>query len=185
MYAHALVQALRAQVALGDQITDADLARPSHCEGWTVKEVLNHSIGVTLKFTAFARGETDAPRTPPGDLIGDDHREALRAAALGAEQAWTHADLSRTCRMSFGTFSASTAAGLNLFDVLAHGWDVAGPTGNRFVMPDSVWNAGLRAAREVIGDDRDSNHYGLPLPSDGASPRTAFLAYLGRADADA
>jgi len=42
---------------------------------------MNHSIGVTMKFADFAAGGSDHPRTPPGDLVGRDHRLALRSAA--------------------------------------------------------------------------------------------------------
>src|SRR6185437_14064373 len=51
------------------------------CPGWSVRDVMNHSIGVTMKFADFAAGGSDHPRTPPGDLVGRDHRLALRSAA--------------------------------------------------------------------------------------------------------
>jgi hypothetical protein len=38
-------------------------------------------------------------------------------------------DMTRWCRMSFSTFPAGLAAGINLFDVLAHSWDIATATG--------------------------------------------------------
>src|SRR4029077_11266188 len=53
----------------------------SPCPGWSVRDVMNHSIGVTLKFADFAAGGSDHPRPPPTDLVGRDHNQALRAAA--------------------------------------------------------------------------------------------------------
>jgi hypothetical protein len=41
-----------------------------------VRDVMNHSIGVTMKFARFAAGGSDHPRTPRGDLVGRDHRLA-------------------------------------------------------------------------------------------------------------
>jgi hypothetical protein len=70
---------------------------------------MNHSIGVTLKFADFATGGNDHPRTPPGDLVGRDHRLALRSAAAAARAAWTSADMARPCHLPFGTFPASLA----------------------------------------------------------------------------
>jgi hypothetical protein len=82
-----------------------------------VRDVLNHSIGVTIKFTGFAAGATDHPRPPAGDLVGSDHALALRSAAGSGRAAWASADMTRRCHLSFGTFPASLAAGINLFDV--------------------------------------------------------------------
>jgi len=48
---------------------------------------MNHSIGVTMKFADFAAGGSDHPRTPSGDLVGRDHRLALRSAAAAARAA--------------------------------------------------------------------------------------------------
>lgn len=183
-YPEALAEALEAQVRLGDAIEESDLALASSCAGWRIRDVLNHSVAVTLKFAAFARGETDRPRTPPGDHLRDDHRAALRTAATTALVAWNRVDPDRTCHLPFGTFPASTAAGINLFDVLAHCWDVAGPTGNSLSIPDHLWTTGSRAARAVIGEERDHNHFGPPLEIDTISPRAEFLAFLGRADVD-
>ncbi len=182
MYIEALLQALAAQVVLSDNIDGPDLQLASRCEGWLVRDVVNHSIAVTLKFAAFASGETDSPRTPPGDHIGHDHRSAIRRAAGNAEHAWRRVDRTRVCHLPFGSFPASTAAGINLFDVLAHSWDVAGPTANPLPVADDVWAAGLSAARVVIGDERDPRHYGRPHETGSASPtpRQEFLAYLGR-----
>ena len=104
---------------------------------------MNHSIGVTLKFADFAAGGNDHPRTPPGDLVGRDHRLALRSAAGAARAAWVSADMARPCHLPFGTFPAGLAAGINLFDVLAHTWDIAAATGVALECADDLWQAGL------------------------------------------
>lgn len=180
MYPEALSEALRCQVDLGDSISESDLALPSRCQGWRVRDVLNHSIAVTVKFAAFARGDTDRPRTPMGDHLGGGHRSALRTAATVAQAAWDEADLDRSCHLPFGTFSASMAAGINLFDVLAHCWDVEGPTRSQLAIPDHLWTTGLEAARAAIGPERDLDHFGPALETSTTSPRALFLAFLGR-----
>jgi hypothetical protein len=45
---------------------------------------MNHSLGVTRKFAGFAAGGSDHPRTPRGDLVGRDHRLALRSVVVAA-----------------------------------------------------------------------------------------------------
>jgi uncharacterized protein (TIGR03086 family) len=144
---------------------------------------MNHSIGVTLKFADFAAGGSDYPRTPPGDLVGRDHRLALRSAAAAARAAWASADMARPCHLPFGTFPASLVARINLFDVLAHTWDIAAATGVALVCADDLWQAGLEAARTVIGPGRDPRQYAPEIPvARVASPRQRFLAFTGRAE---
>lgn len=183
LVAEALVAALETQVKTGRQVRGPQLPLTSPCPGWSVRDVLNHSIGVTIKFTGFAAGATDHPRPPAGDLVGSDHALALRSAAESAGAAWASADMTRRCHLSFGTFPASLAAGINLFDVLAHTWDIAIATGVTVQCSDDLWDAGLDAARMVIGSSRDVRHYAAEVPvSVAASPRQRFLAFLGRSE---
>lgn len=177
-----LREALRLQVETVRHIGDKDLQAPSRSCGWSIGQVLQHSLGVTRKFTDFAAGRTNRPHAPTGDLLTPDHRSAFERAAMNADEAWRRTDMTRACHLAFGTFSASAAAGINLFDVLAHTWDVAEPIRLSFPCPDELWDAGLRAAKGVIGSNRDPTHYGPRLSTSvDAGPRERFLAYLGRA----
>ena len=93
------------------------------------------------------------------------------------------ADTARPCHLPFGTFPASLAAGINLFDVLAHTWDIAAATGVALECADDLWQAGLEAARAVIGPGRDPRQYAPKIPvAVTASPRQRFLAFTGRAE---
>jgi uncharacterized protein (TIGR03086 family) len=169
------------QVELGDRLEESQLVLPTPCAGWSVREVLNHSIGVTLKFAEFASGATDRPRPPAGDLLGADHRVALRAAAASSKVAWASVDATRRVDLSFGVFSTDLAAGINLFDLLAHTWDIAVATGLAVECPDRLWLEGLEAAQAVIGAERDLDHYAAERPVAGSAPaRVRFLAFLGR-----
>jgi len=177
----ALLAALEVQVAVGQRVEPSQLTLASPCPGWSVRDVLSHSLAVTTKFTDFAAGRTDRPRTPVGDLVGPDHRAALRTVATAATAAWRTTDLGRVCHLPFGTFGAADAAGINAFDVLGHTWDLAEATGQRVTCPDELWAAGLDAARLVIGPNRDLTHYAAEVPATGdATPMARFLAYLGR-----
>ncbi|WP_285572410.1 TIGR03086 family metal-binding protein [Actinoallomurus iriomotensis] len=175
----ALGAALEAWRDLLDQVTPAELGLPTPNPGWDVADVVDHSIAVTRKFTAFARGATDRPRTR--DLVAADHRAAFDAAADGARAAWRHADPRRSCHLPFGTFPAELAAGINLFDLLAHGWDVAQATGATFTCSPRAWETGLDATWRVIGERRDPRHYAPEVPvAPGASAQVRLLCFLGR-----
>jgi uncharacterized protein (TIGR03086 family) len=173
--------ALDAWVGVGDEIHPHQLVLASMCDTWTMRDVLNHTIGVIDKFASFAAGLTDAPHAPPGDLVGEDHHEAMRAAQHAARSAWATHDAGRRCHLPFGTFSAEVAAGINLFDVLAHTWDIATPLGLSWHCPDSVWAAGLDAAIAAIGDERNRDQYEEQHPTGlGDPPDVRLLCFLGR-----
>ena len=91
------------------------------------------------------------------------------------------ADMERPCHLPFGTFPASLAAGINLFDVLAHTWDIAAATGVAWSARRSVaggWKPpGGHRARP------DPRQYAPEIPvAAAASPRQRFLAFTGRAE---
>lgn len=182
-YIEALLRALAAQVQVGDAIEPSQLGAPSPCPGWSVRDVMNHSLGVTLKFVDFASGATDHPDPPPGDLVGTDHGAGLRAAAEAAHVAWVTTNSARRCHLPFATFSADLAAGCNLVDALAHTWDIASATGVDLECPDELWEIGLEAARAVIGAERDLRHYApVVLVGCRATARSRFLGFVGRVD---
>ncbi|HEY7013858.1 MAG TPA: TIGR03086 family metal-binding protein [Streptosporangiaceae bacterium] len=178
-----LLAALDVQARTGQQIRPEQLSLSTPCPLWPVREVLNHSIGVTLKFASFAAGHTDRPRAPAGDLVGNDHALALRSATGAARVAWASTDLTRLCYLPFGTFPAGLAAGINLFDVLAHTWDMGTAAGVALHCGDELWAAGLDAACAVLGPGRDQRHYAAAIPAGAAAPpRQRFLAFLGRSE---
>jgi uncharacterized protein (TIGR03086 family) len=177
----ALVESLEAQVELVGSSSRSDLAGPSKCPDWTYCDVLVHSIAVTLRFARFASGETDRPELPSGDLVGSNPARSLRVAARKAQFAWASVDRSRVCHLSFGDFDAEAAAGVNLVDVLAHGWDISPLSGRWLNCRNPVWKVGLSAAQAIIGPDRDPRHYGPELVTGPtATSQERFLGYLGR-----
>ena len=89
--------------------------------------------------------------------------------------------MSRSCRLGFGVFPAETAAGINLFDVLAHTWDIAATIPIDLDEDNELWAAGLDAARDVLGSARDPIHYAPEIPIPAEAPAMHhFLAFLGR-----
>ena len=181
----ALIHALIETEAAFARLTALDLARPTCCPGWNVRQVLHHTTAITRKFAAFAAGGTDAPRTPFRDLLGADPTREFVATASTARRAWASVDLARTCHLPFGTFTAEQAAGVNLFDLLAHYSDIAHSIGSAVTGPTEVWETALDAARQVVGDaDRDLDHYARAQPVAPDAPLSEQLrAYLGRVPA--
>jgi uncharacterized protein (TIGR03086 family) len=182
----ALIHALtETEVAFG-RLTVVDMARPTCCSGWNVRQVLDHTTATTSKFAAFAAGDTDAPRTPAGDLLGSDPARAFAATASTARRAWASVDRARRCHLPFGVFTAEQAAGINLFDLLAHYSDITDAVGTAITGTVRIWQTALEAARRVVGDeDRDLDHYAPAQPVAPDAPVSEQLrAYLGRLPRD-
>jgi uncharacterized protein (TIGR03086 family) len=180
-FVSALPAALRVQVDVMSQVCADDLGRPSACAGWTIRQALNHSLGVTRKFTEFASGDTDTPRTPAGDLVGEDPCAAVRDSAIRSARAWMHTDLERVCVLPFAQVDADVAAGINLYDVVAHTWDIAMPLGLDLPCDVALWAVALQAAETALNITRDPQHFGQPVAVDtDAPPQVRFLALLGR-----
>jgi uncharacterized protein (TIGR03086 family) len=179
----ALARALTETEAAFRRLSVLELGRPTCCPEWNVRQILNHTTATTSKFAAFAAGETDAPRTPSGDLLGSDPARAFAATASTARRAWASIDLTRRCRLPFGTFTAEQAAGINLFDLLAHYSDITHAVGTAVTGTAELWQSALDAAGQVVGEeDRDLDHYAPAQPVAPDAPVSEQLrAYLGRA----
>jgi uncharacterized protein (TIGR03086 family) len=142
-----------------------DVTRPSRCEGWSIAEVIAHVVTVTDRFTAFA---ADEPVSPSPDL---------RTAIARSGAAWAAVDLSRTCTLSFGTFDAPTAAGINAFDALVHGWDVAA-AGVAYGPPDDLVLAATTVAEALVWDERQYRRPPASAPT--GTPLQRLLVLTGR-----
>jgi uncharacterized protein (TIGR03086 family) len=134
-----------------------------------------------MKFTAFASGATDRPVGPKADPLGANPSAAVEEVMAAARLAWADVDRTRICHLPFGDLDATRAAGVNLFDVLAHGWDVGEVRGFRFTCDEEVWGAGLESAHDLLDPWRDPAHYGPELdPGPSASTELQLLAFAGR-----
>jgi uncharacterized protein (TIGR03086 family) len=129
--------------------SDGDHSTP--CPDWNVHQLLNHMIATTAKFTAFARGETDSPHTPSGDLVGAAFQPAYWEAVRASTAAWALPQPSRrVCHLPFGDFSADEAADINLFDVVVHGWDLATAGELDYSVPASLSDRALAVAERLV-----------------------------------
>lgn len=121
----ALEEALHGASEVVRRLESRHMSLATPCPGWSVADVLNHVVATTTKFTQFAEGQTDTPRTPRGDLLLADPWLAFEQCRAASATAWRTVDWQRTCRLPFGAFSAAFAAAINTFDALVHTWDLA------------------------------------------------------------
>jgi uncharacterized protein (TIGR03086 family) len=163
----------------GDQWKDE-----TPCEGWDVRELVNHIVSGNFWAGELARGKTveDVGDRLDGDVLGDDAVAAYDESARAASEAF-HAPgaLEAPCAVSYGPVPGEVYLGHRFIDVLIHGWDVAKPTGQDTKLDPEL----VEACWAVIEPQKDlllgSGAFGTDhaVPS-GADRQTALLTLLGR-----
>jgi uncharacterized protein (TIGR03086 family) len=180
VHARAL-QSARSAVA---GVTDDQWAEVSDCDGWTVRELVNHIVSGNYWAAELADGKSidDVGSGLDGDLLGADATAAYDASAAAADAAFrAPGAMEAPCAVSYGPVPGEVYCGHRFLDVLVHGWDVARSTGQ-----DTTLDPGLvEACFEVLEPQQDmllgSGMFGTvqAVPS-GAGRQTQLLAVLGR-----
>lgn len=179
-----LADGLRGTGDVIDRVVPARLAAPSPCAGWAVRDVVAHLVAVTDKFTRFAGGETDAPRSRPVADIDSDPRTAYHIAAHESTAAWSaHPEaLAQVCTLPFGAFDGVVVAAINLFDVVVHGSDIACGAGVDARIDESVAEFLLPIASALATfEARSDGQYAPAQPAGAEAPASVrLLAVTGR-----
>jgi len=99
------------------------------CTDWTVRQLVHHLIGMNRVFAALLAGQPPPPR-PPVDHVEDDPVGAYHDSAAGLQAAFCQPGvLDRTYHGPLGTATGADRLQIRLYDLLAHGWDLAQATG--------------------------------------------------------
>ncbi|WP_034264137.1 TIGR03086 family metal-binding protein [Actinospica robiniae] len=175
--------ALRTVVA---PLTEADLAKPTPCEQWTVAQVLQHAAGDQLAYVAAITGEggpTDNPFAPSGTL--DRSAAELAEAAISASAAaWATVPQSAETVPSplpQGALAPQLAVGYCSLDAAVHAWDIAVATGQPSPLTPELAKRLMTAATELTEPLRGWGAYATAIaPENGDDEAAALLRYLGR-----
>lgn len=179
-----LEQVVQGTGAVVDAVRPDQLALPTPCSGWTVGGLLNHVVGVSEKVGKSVSGETDHPRTTPGDRLGKDWQARYWETAAVVVQG-VRADpatLARTCYLPYGTFGGEVALAIYIFDVHVHGWDLATAIGCPYPGDERVASIALEVARLIVTpESRAQGQYAQSNSvAPGASVTHQLLAFTGR-----
>jgi uncharacterized protein (TIGR03086 family) len=168
-------------------VTADQWAARTPCDGWTVRDLVNHLVGENRWMPPLLSGRTIADvgselgGALDGDLLGDDPIKAWDLAARDAQAAVAAADLHRTVHLGFGDAPAQEYLTQVAADHLIHYWDLAVAIGARDTLgPDLVESvAGWFASQE--SGYRQAGAIG-PRPElpDAAGPQARLLAMFGR-----
>lgn len=176
-------EALLGTDAVVRAVTDADLARPTPCEGWSVADLLAHMIGQQEGF-ASAVSDGDAPRSAYAPVAYTP--DAWRGSVERLLRAFDAADLAaEVIEIEFSPrpLPVDVLLGAQLLDAAVHGWDVARSLGRDHTPSDAVVAAVAEVARPIADDDRRAAA-GFFGPAVGGIPDLTMwdgiLAHLGR-----
>lgn len=147
------------------------------CDEWTVRDLLEHMIGVVAGLGAAAAG-----KEPVSFALDDDPTPQFRAVAATALSGWrTPGVLDRVVDGGAGPMPGRVLAGINLLDTATHTWDLAIATGQPGELPEPVAAAAMEASQMIVSPEIRPGRFGpeQPMPP-GASPTRRLVAFLGR-----
>jgi uncharacterized protein (TIGR03086 family) len=148
-------QAVQESVRLVEQVTAADLARPTPCTDWTLHGLLRHMATQHYGFAAAAAGDGDLARWRLRPL-GDDPVAAYRAAsdcvltAFAADGVLTREFPLPEFKHDL-TFPAPQAISFHFIDYVVHSWDVAKTLDLQARFDPALLDVALDVARAVPG----------------------------------
>ena len=134
----------------------ADLAGPTPCADWDLRTLLRHFVGTSGAFV------TD-------QLAGQVEAMSL---AWSRPEAWTGS-------IEGARMPAPAVGELGLIELMLHGWDVAGATGQSLHVSDELGAELLRCLEPTLGQGREFEVYGpevacrqarRPSPEPSGSP---------------
>ena len=173
----ALDQSLQHTQTVIAGVSTSDYDRPTPCEGWTVRDLLEHMVGVVAGIGAAASGTAPEPFS-----LGDDLAAQFEKIAAANVSAWRQPGvLEKIVDGPAGPMPGSVLAGINLLDTATHTWDLAKATGQDTRLPDDVARAALEASRQIISAEIRPGRFGpeLAAPAD-ANPTQELVSFLGR-----
>ena len=176
-------QALAATRKTVAGIGDDQWEQPTPCQGWSVRELLNHVVAGNWWAVELAGGRTidDVGSALDGDVLGSDPLDAYDRSADAAAVFEAPGALERPCAVSYGPVPGFVYAGHRFIDVLIHGWDLASATGQSTDLDPQLVDACWAVITPQLELLQASGAFGRDLRDHGAAtPQASLLAALGR-----
>jgi uncharacterized protein (TIGR03086 family) len=135
---------------------------------------------MNLAFAALLSDE--APPERGADRIGDDPVGAYRDSGSLLKAAFDRPGvLERTFHGPPGAATGRDRLQVRLYDLLAHGWDLARATGQPVELPNDLAEQALAFARAQLSTQARTGRFGpAQAVSDGAPAIDRLAAFLGR-----
>jgi uncharacterized protein (TIGR03086 family) len=184
-------RAVELSAAIVAQAEPEDLARPTPCGAWTLRELLDHMITQHHGFAAASQGRGGDPQVwqvvHPDDPIADYEAAARLVTDTFAQPGTLERAFELPEISPAAAFPAAQAVSFHFVDYVVHGWDVARSLDVPFEPSEDLAQAALVVARRV--PDRENRlaekaafRPSLPSPPGGSSLDQVLTA-LGRSPA--
>jgi uncharacterized protein (TIGR03086 family) len=176
-----LARSFAAVGELIDAIQPDQWSAPTQCLDWTVHRLLEHLVGKNLVFTAVL-AEQPLPQRGEGVPSGQLARAYHESAAVLLDAFAQPGVLDRSYQGPLGAATGAQRLKIRMYDLLAHGWDLAQALGRPADLPEDTAEASLAFAR---ADGRavqpGGGCFSPPRHIDDAAPAIERLvAFLGR-----
>jgi uncharacterized protein (TIGR03086 family) len=179
-----LDQLARSFAAVGeliDAIKADHWSAPTQCLDWNVHRLVEHLVGKNLVFSAVLAGLPLPQRGDgaPSDVLARAYRESAADLLDGFGQPGV---LDRSYLGPLGAATGAERLKIRMYDLLAHGWDLAQALGRPAVLPEDAAEASLAFARADGRAVRPGGGcFGPARPvADGAPAIARLVAFLGR-----
>jgi uncharacterized protein (TIGR03086 family) len=174
----------RALAAVGELIAKVrpdQWSAPTPCTDWTVRQLVNHLIGMNRVFIALLADEPPPPRRGP-DYVEDDPGGSYRETAIALQTAFAHPGaLERSYSGPLGTASGADRLQIRLYDLLAHGWDLSQAIGHSAELPDDLVEQSLAFVHTQLTDQAREGRFGpAQLVPENTPAIQRLVAFLGR-----
>ena len=179
--AEELGRAFDAVAGLISNIRAGQWSAPTPCTDWTVRQVVNHLIGMNRVFAALLADEPPPPRLS-ADHVEDDPVGAYRDSAAALQAAFGRPGvLECTYRGPLGTATGAERLQIRLYDLIAHGWDLAQATEQPVDLPDDLAEQSLAFARTQLTEQARPGRFGpVQIVAEQAPAIERLVAFLGR-----
>ncbi|WP_434599777.1 TIGR03086 family metal-binding protein [Streptomyces sp. A5-4] len=173
----------RACEAVGDLIAEIrpeQWTAPTPCTEWNVRDVVDHLVGMDLVFAAMLDG---GPMPERGaDRLGDDPAGSYRSSSASLQAAFSRpAVLGRSYPGPLGSGTGAERLQIRLYDLLAHGWDLAQATKNPTGLPEDLAERALAFVQVQFATQARTGRFAEPQPVEKTAPAADRLAaFLGR-----
>ena len=166
--------------------TNAQLANPTLCTEWTVKDLINHMVTGATMFAMSAESgsipDDQMGKLMSADNVGSDPKAAWNTAATRALTAFEAPGvMEKMVKLPFGEMPAGVALNIAIFDVATHAVDLAKATGQS-VTDTELLEGALVIAQQMMGPQlRQPGIFADEQPCpDGAPVDDRLLAFAGR-----
>ncbi|MGH9281157.1 MAG: TIGR03086 family metal-binding protein [Acidimicrobiales bacterium] len=165
-----------------ERLGEADWRRPTPCDGWDVRQLVDHVVRFNLYVSALLDGLTIADVALPDDVLGRDPAavtlESVRTAQAAFERPGA---LDGLVHHPAADIPGSLFLVFRVFDFVVHGWDLAQGVGAVFETGPTLLAFTLTQARELEGAMAASGLFAPPRPlASDADPMSEILARTGR-----